>query len=136
MNLGTKSCLNQCKVDTGADDNLLPISVHKSLDGSLHELAKAIDKSMRLVTYNNTEIKQYGVYHITVQFKMKQLKAKFFLLDQTTTLTGLSDSIRLGLIMINCFDSLNSVSNDENGANNHDSNDYLTGKTDMICKIN
>ena len=33
MNLGNNSCLNKCKVDTGADDNLLPIGVYKHLGG-------------------------------------------------------------------------------------------------------
>ena len=57
-----------------------------------------------------------------------------FVVDQTTVLIRLSDSIRLGLIMVNCFDSLNSVSNDENEVDNHDNNDYFTGKTDMKCQ--
>ena len=109
VNIGSKSCLNQCKIITGADGSLLPVSVYKCLVGNVCELAKSIDKSVRLVAYNNTEIKQYVVCHITVQFKTKQLEAKFFVVNQTTTLTGLSDSIRLGLIMVNCFDSLNSV---------------------------
>ena len=135
MSLGTKSCLNQCKIDTGADGNLLPIIVYKCLGGNVGELAKSIDKFVRLVAYNKTEIKQYGVCHIMVQFKTKQLEAKFFVVDQTTMLIGqLSDSIRLCLIMVNCFESLNSVSNDENEVNNHDNNDYFTGNTDVKCQ--
>ena len=101
MNLGTKS-LNQC---TGVDGNLLQISVYKCLGGNVHELAKSIDKSVRLVAYNKTVIKQYGVCHITVQFKTKQVEAKFFIVDQTTMLIGLSDSITCGLITVNCSDS-------------------------------
>ena len=55
-------------------------------------------------------------------------------MDQTTTLIGLTDSIRLGLITVNCFDSLSCVSNnDESEVENHDNNDYFTGKTDMKC---
>ena len=60
MNLGTKSCLNKCKVDTGVDGNLLPIGVHKYLDGNVDKLPKATDRSVRLAVYNNMEIKQYG----------------------------------------------------------------------------
>ena len=100
----------------------------------MHELTKSIDRSVRLVAYNNTDIKQYDVCHIMVQFKTKQLEAKFFVVDQTTTLTGLSDSNRLDLIMVNHFDSLNSVSNDENEVINCDNNDYFTGKTDVKCQ--
>ena len=71
---------------------------------------------------------------VYVQFKTKQLEATFFVVDHTTMLIELSDSIRPDLIMINCFDSLNSVSNNENEANNHDSIDYFTGKTDVKCQ--
>ena len=131
INLGTKSCLNQCKVDTGVDDNLLLISVYKCPGGNVFELAKSVGKP---VAYNNTKIKQCGVCHIMVQFKVKHLEAEFFAVDQTTTLTGFSDSVRLGLIMVNCFDSLNSVSNDENEVDKYDNNDYFTGNTDMKCQ--
>ena len=135
-NFGTKSCLNQCKVDTVVDGNLFPIGVYKHLGGNVCELAKSIDKSMRLIVYNKTKIRQYGVCHIMVQFKTKQLEAKFFVVDQTTVLIGLSDSIRLGLIMVNCFNSLHSVSTDEIEVDYHDNNNYFTGKTDMKCQIN
>ena len=38
-----------------------------------------------------------------------QLKLLFFIVDQTTTLIGPRDSIKLGLIMVNCFDSMKHV---------------------------
>ena len=56
-------------------------------------------------------------------------------MDQTTTLVGLFDSLIIGLIMVNCFDSLSSVSNnDESEVENYDDNDYFTGKTYMKCQ--
>ena len=76
----------------------------------MEKLAKTIDRFIRLVAYNNMEIKQYGACYITVQFKTTRLETKFFVVDQTTTLIGLIYSIRLGLITVNCFDSLSSVS--------------------------
>ena len=88
-----------------------------------------------MVAYNSTEIKRHGTCYIMVQFKTKRLERKFFVVDQTITLIGLTDSIRLGLIMVNCFDSLSSVSNnDENEIENCDNNDYVTGKTDVKCQ--
>ena len=49
-------------------------------------------------------------------------------------LIELIDSIRLGLIMVNCFDSLSSVShNDESKVGKHDNNDYFTDKTNVKC---
>ena len=70
------------------------------------------------------------------QYSLKQrLETKFFVVDKTTTLIGLIDSIRLDLIMSNCFDSLISVSNnDESEVRNHANNDYFTGKPDMKCQ--
>ena len=134
MNLGTKSCLNKCTVDTGAGGNLLPTGVYKCLSDNVDKLAKTIDRSVRLVACNNMEIKQYGTCYITVQFKTKRLETKFFVMDQTTTLTELIDSIGLSLIMVNCFDSLSSVSNsDESEVGNHDNNDYFTDKTNVKC---
>ena len=58
---GKKSCLNQCKIDTGADGNLCPVSMFKQLGDNMAELRETIDKTMRLVAYNDTEIKQYGM---------------------------------------------------------------------------
>ena len=60
--------LKQCKVDTGADGNLLPVNIYKRLGGSMRELTRMVDKSVRLLTYNNTEIKQHGVCYIMIQF--------------------------------------------------------------------
>ena len=113
MNLGTKSYLNKCKVDTGVDGNLLPMVVYKHLGGNVDKLAKIIDTFVRLVAYNNMEIKQYGTCYIAVQFKTKRLERKLLVVDQTNTLIGLNDGIRLGLSMVNCFDSLSSVSNND-----------------------
>ena len=96
----------------------MPISVYKCLGGNVCELTTFIDTSVKLIAYNNTKIKQYGVCHSMVQFKTKQLETKFFVLDQTTMLIRLSDSNRLCLITVNCFDSWKSGSNDEIEVNN------------------
>ena len=53
MNLANNSSLNKCKVDTGVDSNLLPIGVYKYLRSNVNKLAKTVDRSVRLVAYNN-----------------------------------------------------------------------------------
>ena len=80
MTLGPISFFNQCKVDTGADRNLLPINVYKGIGGNMRELTRVVVKSVRLVMYNNTEIKQYDVCYITVQFKRTTIEPNFVLL--------------------------------------------------------
>ena len=46
MTLGAKSCLNQCKVETGSHGNLLPVNVYKRLGGNMRELTRLVDKSV------------------------------------------------------------------------------------------
>ena len=53
MNLGNNSCLNKCKVNTGAYGNLLPIGVCKCHGSNVDKLAKTVDGSVRLIAYNN-----------------------------------------------------------------------------------
>ena len=69
----------------------------------MREWTRTGDKYVRLVTYNNTEIKQYGVCYIMVQLQRTTIEAKFFVVDQMTTLIGLSDSIKLGLFYSKLF---------------------------------
>ena len=65
---GKESCQNQCKIDTGVEGSLLPVSMFKQLGGNMTELRETIDTSVRLVAYNDTEIRQYGVlYRFAVQ---------------------------------------------------------------------
>ena len=93
------------------------------------ELRETIDKSGRLVIYNDTEIRQYGLCHIDLQFKSERINAKFFVVDQCTTLIGLTDSIKLGLIIVNCSDSLSNTGDIDTEIESHDSSEYLSVKT-------
>ena len=50
------------KIDTGADGNLMPITMFTKLFPklSLEALSRMVDKSVTLYAYNNTAIKQFG----------------------------------------------------------------------------
>ena len=69
------------KIDTGADGNLMPITMFMKLYPkiSLETLAKTIDKGITQFAYNNTPIKQYGTCSVKVTFKGKQDICTFFM---------------------------------------------------------
>ena len=97
------------KVDTGADGNLMPITMFTKLypKVSLETLAKTIDKGIILYAYNNTPIKQYGTCSVKVSFKDKQEICKFYVVKHATAILGVSDSEKLGLVKVN-FDVIQS----------------------------
>ena len=97
------------KIDTGADGNLMPITMFMKLYPkiSLETLAKTIDKGITLYAYNNTPIKQYGTCSVKVSFKDKQMICKFYVVKHATAILGISDSENLGLVKVN-FDVIQS----------------------------
>ena len=113
MELGCEMSQNRSKqvfkVDTGADGNLMPITMFIKLypKVSLETLAKTIDKGITLYAYNNTPIKQYGTCSVKVSFKDKQEICKFYVVKHATAILGVSDSEKLGLVKVN-FDVIQS----------------------------
>ena len=97
------------KIDMGADGNLMPITMFMKLYPkiSLETLAKTIDKGITLFAYNNTPIKQYGTCSVKITFNGKQEICKFYVVEYTTAILGVSDSEKLGLIKVN-FDVIQS----------------------------
>ena len=91
------------KIDTGADGNLMPITMFTKLYPkiSLEKLAKTIDKEITLFAYNNTPIKQYGTCSVKITFKGKQEICKFYVVEHATAILGVSDSEKLGLVKVN-----------------------------------
>ena len=95
------------KVDTGADGNLMPITMFTKQYPkiSLETLSKTIDKGITLFAYNNTPIKQYGTCSVKISFKGKQQICKFYVVEHATVILGVSDSEKLGLVKVN-FDMI------------------------------
>ena len=91
------------KIDTGADGNLMPITMFMKLYPkiSLEMLAKTIDKGITLFMYNNTPIIQYGTCSVKVSFKEKQQICKFYVVEHNTATLGVIDSEKLGLVKVN-----------------------------------
>ena len=99
------------KIDTGADGNLMPITMFMKLYPkiSLETLSKTIDKGITLFAYNNTPIKQYGTCSVKISFKGRHEICKFYVVEHSTAILGVSDSEKLGLVKVN-FDMIQNKS--------------------------
>ena len=91
------------KIDTGADGNLMPISMFAVLflRVSLDALSRTINKEVTLFAYNNTPIKQFRTCSVRSSFKGKSYVCKFFVVKHETALVGITDSEKLGLVQVN-----------------------------------
>ena len=91
------------KVDTGADGNLMPMSMFSRFfpQVSLGALNRTIEKGVTLYAYNNTPIKQYGTCHVKLSFKNRSSIYKFFTVEHETAIVGISDSEKLRLVRVN-----------------------------------
>ena len=91
------------KIDTGADGNLMPITMFAKLFPRvrLDALSRTVDKDITLYAYNNTPIKQYGTCNVKLSFKGRSTISKFFVAENETVIVGISDSEKLRLIQVN-----------------------------------
>ena len=98
------------KVDTGADGNLMPISMFSQLfpQVSLDALSRTIDKSVTLYTYNNTAIRQFGTCQVRLRFKGNTCVCKFYVVEHETAIVGITDAEKLRLVKVN-FDIVRDV---------------------------
>ena len=98
-----KTCSQTFKIDTGADGNLMPITMFTKLfpQVSLDTLSRMIEKGVTLFAYNNTPIKQYGTCSIILSFKGKSFICKFFIVKHETAIVGINDSEKLKLVKVN-----------------------------------
>lgn len=83
-----------CKVDTGAEVNVLPKRIFNQL-GDKPRL-----RSTKTVLHTVAgQIKPLGTLQVPVQHKKKRIMATFYVVeDSTTTLCGLQTSVELGLV--------------------------------------
>ena len=98
------------KIDTGADGNLMPITMFTKLfpKVSLEALSRTVDKSVTLYAYNNTTIKQFGTCQIRLKFKGRSFVCKFYVVEHETAIVGISDAEKLRLIRVN-FDTVRDI---------------------------
>lgn len=92
IRIGNK--LVNCKIDTGAEVNVMPQRVYNQLrDKPSLESTKTV---LRTVA---GQIKPLGVIEASIQYKSRKSTARFFVVeDSTPTLCGLQTSVELGLV--------------------------------------
>ena len=98
------------KIDTGADGNLMLITMFTKLfpKVSLEALGRMVDKSVTLYAYNNTAIKQFGTCQKRLKFNGRSFVFKFYVVEHETAIVGISDAETLRLVRVN-FDTVRDV---------------------------
>ena len=92
IRIGNK--LVNCKIDTGAEVNVMPQRVYNQLRDK--PSLTSTKTTLRTVA---GQLKPLGVIETSIQFKCKSTRAKFFVVDDSTqTLCGLHTSVELGLV--------------------------------------
>ena len=114
INLSTKSCNGSSikthfKVNTGADGNLLPLDefFKHFQEANLNDLAKTVNPHTKLYAYNNTGIKQLGVFELLVEYKSNRKIYELYVVDFPTAILGIHDpeSLRLITVHFNSIDA-------------------------------
>ena len=87
------------KIDTGANGNLMPISMFAKLfpKVSLDALNRTVNKNVTLYAYNDMEIKQFGTCGIRLNFKGKTQVCKFFVVEHEMAIVGMDSEISINL---------------------------------------
>lgn len=86
--------LVNCKIDTGAEVNVMPQRVYRQL-----RVKPSLSASKTILRTVAGQVKPLGVISVPVQFNEKRSTARFFVVDDNTpTLCGLQTSVELGLV--------------------------------------
>ena len=85
------------KVDTGAQANTMPLRAYKQLypakilTNGDPDPSFLKQKNTRLIAYNKTQIKQFGIINIPAKYKSKWINSEFFVVeDYGPAILGLS----------------------------------------------
>ena len=89
------------KLDSGACGNLLPLILYKELFPHVtrQERLRSIDHRVQLLSYNKTEIDQYGVCYLHVKSKNHVKLCKFYVVDSKfNPIIGVNSACHLDLL--------------------------------------
>ena len=97
INVGPKSTSLKFKIDSGAQVNIIPRSIFRSL-GIKHPLCTT---HKALTAYDGTPLKVDGQITLTCTYHSKKLEAQFFIVDTTSTpILGLETCLALNLMKL------------------------------------
>ncbi len=103
----------RCKIDTGADGNVLPVKVFRSLCPSQCNpkgVPTGLHKSKAVITvYGGGQIKHYGICQLQITHRGKTVREKFHVVQANgSVIIGLPTLKKLNLITLNYSISMNS----------------------------
>ena len=111
----TTDILVECKIDSGAEVNVMPLRIYKHLfpeQKDIHGQLIALNKSkVSLSAYGGANVKQYGCFTLQCTHNDIALNVEFHVTDDTAlTMLGLQACIALRIISLNY--EYNSACND------------------------
>ena len=96
----------KCKLDTGAQSNVMPLRVFAQLFPDNMDSGKPVglqDTQHRLSAYGGTTIKQYGQCQLQCTHQTQSVTLPFFVTDAAGyTMLGLKACVELNLVTLNC----------------------------------
>ena len=99
----------KCKVDTGAQSNVMPLRVFREIFPDRISDGKPVglqSTTMNLKAYNGSKIEQFGLLHLKCTHQDVTDTVPFFVTDtKGDTLLGLTASTQFGIISLNCHDT-------------------------------
>lgn len=97
----------KCKLDTGAEGNVIPVSTYKRLcpRSSVNEFGVPSDlkpSSTRITAYGGTTVQHYGTCSLTLHHRRQRLRCSFHVVNTTgPIILGLPTCQSLGLVTLN-----------------------------------
>ena len=92
----------QCKVDTGAEGNVLPHHIYSQICANLQEKPRIHPSNTRIVAYGGTTVKQHGICKLGIRHKENHISADLYVTDtRGPVLIGLPTCRALGLVLLN-----------------------------------
>ena len=106
LKIGTSAYQDElkCKVDTGAEGNILPLSIYQSLEQHTtpKQLPPLTPSSVKIVAYGGTAVKLHGTCNLGIRHKNEFTSAVFYVTDtKGPVLIGLPTCQALGLVSLN-----------------------------------
>ena len=92
----------QCKVDTGAEGNILPHHIYSQICANLQEKPRIRPSNTGIVAYGGTTVKQHGICKLGIRHKENHISADLYVTDtRGPVLIGLPICRALGLVSLN-----------------------------------
>ena len=94
----------KCKVDTGAEGTILPLSIYESLQQHTvpKQLCSLTSSSVKIIAYGGTPVKLHGTCRLGIRHKHQFTSTTFYVTDtKGPVLIGLPTCQTLGLVSLN-----------------------------------